>query len=565
MSNPAGPTASEVIQSLQIRLSSLESKVDAIQGKLELTTPKPPTASPPPYSPQSTPTQKPILREPPRFQSNSETHSVSSAGQILGYAGVACLFFATVLLIRLSIDSGWLTPLRQLALAGVFGAILIGLPFLKVFKDRSYMNQLPALGIVVFHLTIYGGVFYHKLIDPEVGLLLISGVGILSLMLLEQIHEESYVLVSVFGTYLGAVFLKGGFSNTMGFFHFIMIWNLIYIAYSIYSGERKIILLASYMSIGLVGIKVMSVNPSSELHIQAAAAQMIQFLCFLIGSVLFSKIKKQPLTYQESWAFFPLILFFYGLEYDLLDKIGPDLATAFSVALAGIIFLAYRIGGKSEEELDSAGVTYTTVATLLAHSIYCVRLTDEMKILTPLIFFILAFGSQGSLRLKKFQGLLTVIGLMSLYSFGLIFIGNPSIHQNFLILSGGMYGLLMLILVFRSLKNEVGMKAIALVFAHSQILLAIYRMTWKSTLLSIDRSFIAPFWIFYAFIILFFALKQKDTTLGKSAFPVIALGLLRFLVVDFERLASGSRILALGAMGALIFASGYIYKKTLEE
>ena len=71
----------------------------------------------------------------------------------------------------------------------------------------------------------------------------------------------------------------------------------------------------------------------------------------------------------------------------------------------------------------------------------------------------------------------------------------------------------------RKIRNT-GWFTIGLLFAHSQILLAIYRMAE----VMIDRSYVAAIWIVYAFAVLATALKMKDKALSQTSFPIIVLG-----------------------------------------
>lgn len=559
------------------RLEMLERKLTLLARRLNVSLEEPsaPPASVPaaqraaPTSPVPAPTI-PI-----------EASTGPSASRILGYAGVACLLLAIVLLIRLSIESGWLTPVRQLALAAGFGALLIGLPFSTSFKFKDYISQLPALGVVILHLAIYGGVFYHHILDENTALLLVSAVGILSLALLKKFAFDAYVLISIFGTYTGALALKAGFSSTFEFFCFLMVWNFVYCAFAIATQRRKVILITSYVAIGLVSLKALQMpmvdgETLRYEYIKVAVAQMFQFFVFLSAVTVYTISNKQLLTKDEAWSFFPLVLFFYGLEYNLLDKVNPDVSTVFSLVFAGIILGAYMIARRGRSQaLESADVAFTSVAAVLAHSIYFVLLNDTMRIATPFLFLTLGLSvARGWFGQGRFRGVFAVVGLVSIYSFCLMFTAAENLDQTYVVSIGLLYGVVALALsgkvVGRSAtKGPLGanlplganIQQMLLTFAHWQVMLAIYRMKG----LWIDRSVVAAVWVVYAFAVLVVAMKLRDRVLAQTSLPIIALGLLRFLLVDFSRLESGARILALLAMGALIFVGGYLYKKTTDS
>src|SRR3990167_8049618 len=82
----------------------------------------------------------------------------------LGFTGVGCFILAAVYLIRLSIETAWLTPERQVLLSAVFGILLIACGELNVVRDRRYGSLLAGAGAVILHLTVYGAYFVHSLL-----------------------------------------------------------------------------------------------------------------------------------------------------------------------------------------------------------------------------------------------------------------------------------------------------------------------------------------------------------------------------------------------------------------
>ena len=123
-------------------------------------------------------------------------------------------------------------------MAALFGAVLIVIPFLKRFDNLAYISQLPAVGIVVLNLTVMGGVFFHDVINPSAAILLVSAIGILAMTLVYIFNFETYAVLSIFGTYFGALALKSGFPSKLAFVGFIMIWNFVYCYFAILLKRR---------------------------------------------------------------------------------------------------------------------------------------------------------------------------------------------------------------------------------------------------------------------------------------------------------------------------------------
>lgn len=492
----------------------------------------------------------------------SETGKTTEAGQWLGYAGVSCLVLACIFLIRLSIDSGWLTPERQLIISSFFGMSLIFLPFTNLLKDREYISQLPAAGISILHLTVYGAVFYHQLISHDLAVLLMSTIGVLSIGLLAKFKFDIYAVISIVGTYVGALLLKQGFSSHAIFGLFLMAWNIAYCLIAISLQRRSMILLASYLAIGLVSLKALQISPDPAEYMKIASMQALQFLTFLTATVTYSQLNRVTLTQTEAWNYFPLAIFFYGLEYHLFNYIDKDYATFFALGFSVVLLIAYKFAKSlRQESVESARVVYTLIATILSHAVYFVLLSDELRILSGL-FLALIFFTQRQLLFteERFKGLLVVLFAMFGFSQIQLLVGDPKMDINFLILMGFIFGSIFALASKYLTKSNTGglgnFESLSLAAANAQVLFATYRLKQY-----IDHSWVAPLWIVYAFILLLWGWRTSERAKAQSALPVVVLALLRFIVVDFSHLNAATSVLALFIMGGLIFASGYIYKK----
>ncbi len=96
-------------------INDMESRIDAIEGRLArieafLTQKAPQSPSVTPTQPSvAIPASRPTVRTAPPAQSQKESQLI---GNILGWGGAIALLLAASYLIRLGIDSGWLTPIR---------------------------------------------------------------------------------------------------------------------------------------------------------------------------------------------------------------------------------------------------------------------------------------------------------------------------------------------------------------------------------------------------------------------------------------------------------------------
>jgi len=499
-----------------------------------------------------------IINKSVPYEERTDLHppKKKSSRNFLGMVGVACILLASLLLIKFTIDSGWLTPFRQLVLAGLFGTSLIAVPFFVNFADKKYISQMPAMGVIVLNLVVYGAVFYHKMMGPFVGLICISAIGFLSLWLLQKIEEDLYAALSIVGTYLGAFLLSSAFKKIYTLGAFLTVWDITFVLYAINLQRRQMIAIAGYLALGLVGMWGIAAT-KGELY-QIISIQIIQFLIFANGTSMYSTINKQTLTSKETWKFFPIVIFFYGQLYYFFDRIQHSYATVFAVAFAAFLFAIYKYAQKKlDQNLESRDMVYTSITLIFAHAIYIAEFNDMARMVTILVFL----GAFTFLK-DKFEkstlprGAKITIGILILLGYISVLFEEHRMDALSLMIYGGAFGFIGLIL--RG-KLEGSKSALVMYMAHAQMVTCIWRLKEY-----IPDVYIAPLWILYAFGILVWAVKCSDELLAKGAIPLVVVGLGRFMLFQFWDLATLQKIVSLFVMGGLIFAGGYLYRKVVK-
>src|SRR5215471_10324023 len=130
---------------LERRFGGIEARLAQVERLLAAMAIAPAQArqpAPPPQRPSTTtateqrsaPTVHPSLPAPRRGDESRPALATS----ILGWGGALALVLAAAYLIRLAIDTGWLTPLRQVGLAAIAGLALIGAGFALRATSRAY-------------------------------------------------------------------------------------------------------------------------------------------------------------------------------------------------------------------------------------------------------------------------------------------------------------------------------------------------------------------------------------------------------------------------------------------
>lgn len=542
---------------LELLIGRLDTRLSRIERQLGM---RDETATPP-----ALPAEKPVspkaFSEPDEYEVEESEESGERGpklpSNILGIVGVACLILAMILLIKFSIDSGWLTPVRQVLLATVFGGALIAAPFVLKLSDKAYLSLLPAGGVVILHLTNFGAIFVHQLLHPWAGILAVWAIGFLSLWLLNRFRHDVYGLLAIGGTYIGSALVKVSFPSLIPVAINLLVWDIIFTGHAIRLKSRLLICITAYFSLGIVGL-YQGLDSASLISNAGmfAILQFLQIVVYAVGTAAYSLENKTKLSEKEAWQLFPVFLFFYGIEFGLLDSINPLFATifsiAFSLALLGIYF--FTRNRSVEKNFASEHTIFTLVALMLIHSIYVVNLNDTGKMLAGLIPMAIIGIYGKTLKERRYFGPLILAFVVFGISTFLIVLNPSHLLPAGIIVLGLVYAANFL--VGYKLSNEVPL----LFLSHGLMALSIGRLGEV-----VGEIWVAPILVLYAYGALVWGLKWQDKNLGRSAFPVIFFALGRFLFYNFEGLSQGERIITLIVMGAIIYAGGYVYRKIPEK
>jgi uncharacterized membrane protein len=189
--------AEERIPMLEIneRLNNLESRLLAIEVKLGLakdSVPRPESPQPErPWAEIEAP-QHPAIRPLP-----TQSPEPVSTTQLMAWAAGFALLLAAIYFLKLVYDVGWLTPDRQLLLAGIAGFTLIGLGLFLARIDRSYAAYLPAVGLIVLYLTVYAAHLYYHLWSSQAAIAATSAATVLGIWLGRRFNQSVYVVLAI--------------------------------------------------------------------------------------------------------------------------------------------------------------------------------------------------------------------------------------------------------------------------------------------------------------------------------------------------------------------------------
>lgn len=529
------------------KLQAIEARLNRIEYQLHLPPVTPAKAQPP---------------APPAATSQNVTPgtpSLAKSGNWLGIISAICFILAAGFIVKLSMDSGWLTPARQIGIAALFGFILIGVGIKILNVDKEYTSLLPATGIIILFLTNFASYRLYSFTTFENTLVITGAISLLCIGLYLKIRHDIYPLTAAIGAYLAPSILGFDVNSSFALYYYV-ICSITFAIISIWVNSRLLIMVAAYLSI------LVTASVGLDLHQDKLVSIIIalQFLIFTIGTFAYTQYVKKPLTEKESWGFFPILLIFYVAEYYFISLNQPDLAAWISIFFAAFLILLYLVAKKlSGHIMASRAMIFTFVAVVLFHSGYIELLPTDAK---PWLFVVIVLGlafmpakyarkeTNPLFYFPIFMLILAILGIeytrmvLDLYSFQTI--SWPAIVVSVVSIW------LMYIYQNKFINKDESYGYALLGAAHLMVILALYRLADAHGSLAISFS-----WLIYAIAIIAFAFIRKDKIMANSALLVLFLAAGKALLYDAASAPTIVRILCLLLTGIVLYGCGFIFKK----
>ena len=297
---------------LEARMNQLERLLDGMVARFSATpvthvakVVSPPVVDPEPNVEHGSQTSAPTLGD---ENIQDTTTSTSSVTRVLGWTGATALVLAALYLIRLAIDSGLLTPGRQVGLAVLGGFVLIGLGLVLRRASREYASLLPAGGIVVLFMSIYGAHIYYHLITAPMAVTAVVLTCLGALWLGRVFASELYALFAVAGSYSAPFLLPSLSTHITDLIIYFSAWSVLFCVYAVWIGQRRVYLLAAYMA--LLGFEAIWRLGAHGEWIAALVFQTVQLTIFALGTTLYSIRRNDPMDMDTALLHLPTYLFF---------------------------------------------------------------------------------------------------------------------------------------------------------------------------------------------------------------------------------------------------------------
>lgn len=488
-------------------------------------------------------------------KTSSEDLSVT---QIMGWTGATLLVLAAAYLIRLVYDTGWLTPTRQIGLAvmGGLGLVVAGLRLRHM--DRHYASLLPAGGLVVFFLAIYGAHLYYQLIGAQAAAVFVIGNCLLALWLGRLFASELYALFAVVGSYSAPLLLRAMAGTATDLAIYFSAWSVVFSVYAIALGNRRPYLVAAYLA--LLAFQLAWEQLGRQQWGVAVAFQTLQFAIFLTAAIVFSIRHLRPLTQNEGLAHLPLLLLFYALQYHVLDRHVPHLAPWVALGSAAVLLLAYGVARVLLKlPLEAGGlIVGSYCALVLFHAGYLELLPERwapwvVALAIPPAAWLVFRGEGAGSFAWPFKFLLG--GLLALNWLRVVALGDTAIAGEgpwlSLLYTAELYAAYFAGRGHLALKQWVGF---ALYAAHLGLMGEMLRQLDNALLISLG-------WGALALATLVLAFRTRDQALGKSSLFIFAASLAKVILFDLTGAAPLVRIGSLVVVGIALYAGGMLYKQ----
>ncbi|MDQ1315585.1 MAG: hypothetical protein QG662_1694 [Pseudomonadota bacterium] len=550
------------MKNIEERLAQVEARLDRMERLLspipatsvaEADKPAEPVAEA--RKPASPPPAQALKRSDPVYASAGGSLSVT---RILGWTGATALVLAVAYLIRLALDAGWLTPERQLGLAVLSGFALIGAGLKLRAADREYASLLPAGGLVVLFLAIYGAHLYYHFIGVPMATGAVILTCLAALWLGRLFESELYGLFAVVGSYSAPFLLHTLAGSVIDLVIYFSAWSVLFCLYSIWIGNRRAYLLAAYLA--LLGFHYLWKQMSPGEWAAAFTFQVIQFAIFLVGAIGFSVRRQRPMSRDEAAVHLPLLLIFYALQYELLNRHLPALAPWIALGSAGVLLLAYLVAKRMlDRPLESGAMLVGAYASLaLFHAGYMELLPDAFAPWVALLLlpaaglYFRARGGAASVTWPVRALVAIVFAINYLRVIGGSGIDTVPAHDLLALLYAA--ELYVAYVLARRLPALEDLATPALYVGHVALMSAAVQI--------FDGQLVVSFaWGAIALACLALAFKYGDKVLGKSSLLIFAASAAKVMLFDLSSATPLVRIGLLVILGVTLYVGGWMYKK----
>ena len=285
---------------------------------------------------------------------SNTTNSLFMPIALLGF------LLVTFFIVRFAVDTGWLTPLKQIFIAALLSIIFIGAGFLYRGLNDEYIRYLPVIGVLILFLAAFGSSNYYHFFPRNIAFLFIAMIAISCLLMYQEFKHGIYLIVAAAGGYIVPLYVANESNLTLTNSYFVLM-SIVFAGMAWRLSLRPVYLLCAYLALPVSAIAEYSDNDISKKVLFIMAHFLIFSLTFFVD---FLK-QKFTLTRFEVFAIAPLIVFFFIIEYYNLDQLHAYLGPAF-IFIASLYLAALYL--KLKPKVAAEGATHDNDDAQIVHS-----------------------------------------------------------------------------------------------------------------------------------------------------------------------------------------------------
>lgn len=487
----------------------------------------------------------------------------------LGYVGILFFILGGVFFVKLAIDSGWLTPFRQLALVVMFAVFLISIAFKTKENDSSYSALLAASGLILLFLSSYAGHLYFQLYETFTAILIMFVLSLFSIQLFYSFKNDFFLGASIIGSYSLPVLLEVSNNNFYLLGAYLFFWNILFSVYAILLNRRLMIALSAYFSLLVFQINIGTAIENNYLNtLFAIIFQAVQFVFFVLATTFYSIKNNKPLLRKEAFYLLPVLYLFYIFEFFMIESIWNSVAPFMSFSFSLLILGAYFVvkNRLKKDSLESSQALFLFVVSCLLHVFYIELLPVELSPWFGIVLLgLIPILNKNILPYQSFflcyYLFFLVIGV-EYFNIIQIYESAPSIS---LICLSFIY-FLAFAAIYLSNPNK-GFYSVILYAGYLQCLLSLDSISqlFSNFVFSGDSSSVkfitSSLWSMLALVSIFIGSKLKDKLLSKCGVYLFGFISLKILLFDIEESNGFIKVLSFIIIGMLLYSGGYILRK----
>ncbi len=493
---------------------------------------------------------------PPQAPHDQILQPTKNSINFLPILAVICFFLAAVFIVKLTIDSGWLTPARQWGLLTLFGISLVSFSLFFEKIERTYRSYAGGAGVVVLFIAAYSSSLYFGVFPPLVAIAVAGLVSILCFYLLNYFRSEFFVVIATIGTYISPLLLGDKEADLIYLSAFFLIYAAIFSRLAISFRSRTLTLMASYLGLAIFTFLNLSQKAPETLLI-VILVQSMQFIIYAGGVYYYSLKNDSYLSKTEAMAYLPILLFFYGTIYYFLNIYNSDFAPWISLVFAAFIFLLYWKAKKSAIKLESENLVMSFFSVVLFHSGYIQLIPMVSRLwLLPLIILAMYISEQKNKLTVIAFPLRVMFSVIAIIEFGLLCFMLIGVATLYTVLPAAFtigIGIFYYLNGAKAVKNKEGL---FLSLLHIISILSLYRLMFDYGSFAVTIA-----WGIYSLIILGFGYWKERATLAKSSLIILLVSALKALTYDASQASTGNRIGSLILTGVVLYGAGYLFQK----